>query len=73
MVENTSHSLRVNQEYCKGCGLCVGTCPKRVLGMAEGLNTLGYHPVEIVNPEECTACGICYLMCPDLVFQVKRG
>ena len=42
--------VEVNQEECKGCGLCVDSCAIKVLRLSEGLNHYGYHPAEYCGP-----------------------
>ena len=40
----------INENRCKGCGLCVRACPKQLLVLAEHrLNEKGYHPAEITD------------------------
>ena len=63
----------VDEDRCKGCGLCVSVCPANILQLAEDrFNTKGYRPVEVIDPEACTGCGICATICPDVVFTVYR-
>ena len=63
----------IDEDRCKGCGLCVAFCPQQVLRLAEGrFNTKGYTPVEVANPAACTGCAMCALVCPDVVFTVYR-
>jgi len=63
----------IDEDRCKGCGLCVTFCPQHVLRLAEGrFNPKGYTPVEVANPEACTGCATCALVCPDVVFTVYR-
>ena len=39
-------------DRCKGCGLCVGACPKKLIRIArDRINQKGHHPAEITNPE----------------------
>lgn len=65
--------LMINKNACKGCGLCVIVCPKKILRLSEReLNEKGYNPVEITDAQECTACAACARMCPDLVFTVEK-
>jgi 2-oxoglutarate ferredoxin oxidoreductase subunit delta len=62
----------VDPERCKGCGYCVDACPQKILRLAEGLNSMGYHPVECFDMEKCTGCTFCALMCPDLAIEVYK-
>lgn len=56
--------LRVNEDECKGCGLCVESCPRKVIALSEGLNHYGYRTATYAGTG-CTACGICFLACPE--------
>jgi len=63
----------IDEDRCKGCGLCVTVCPADVLRLAEGrFNAKGYPPVEVVHAEACTGCAMCAAICPDVVFTVYR-
>lgn len=64
--------VRIQRDICKGCGLCVEFCPQHALKLADGLNAIGYHPVELVHPEACNSCTICAMMCPDHGLSVYR-
>jgi len=61
--------VKVKQERCKQCGLCVVNCPKKAISFIEEINTAGYRPVNI-DDEKCVGCGICYTVCPDGVYEV---
>jgi 2-oxoglutarate ferredoxin oxidoreductase subunit delta len=66
-------SIRINIDKCKGCELCVASCPKKILKIHDTtLNAMGHHPVSVTDKESCTGCGICGLMCPDGVISVYR-
>ncbi|MFN3921346.1 MAG: 4Fe-4S binding protein [Caldimicrobium sp.] len=60
--------LKILEERCKACGLCIEFCPKKVLGFSGKRNQQGYKIVSFLYPDKCTQCGICYLMCPEVVF-----
>ena len=61
-------------ELCKGCGLCVLACPKKIVSLDNNkLNSKGYHPAAVTEPEKCIACAMCATMCPDVVITVERG
>ncbi len=63
--------LAIAVGHCKGCGLCVGVCPKHVLALdGSVVNGLGYHPVRLGDAAACTSCALCARICPDVVFTV---
>ena len=55
--------LVINKAWCKGCGICVAFCPKKVLGLKN-------EKVNIVN-DGCILCGQCELRCPDYAIYVE--
>jgi NAD-dependent dihydropyrimidine dehydrogenase PreA subunit len=57
-------SVSVDQEECKGCGLCVDACAIKVLRLSTGLNHYGYHPAEYAG-HGCNGCGLCFYACPE--------
>jgi len=62
----------INEERCKGCGLCITFCPSHVLERAMKFNAKGYHPPEATHPDDCTGCDICGYFCPDFaIFGVR--
>ena len=66
-------TIVVNDDRCKGCGICIEFCPKNVLRLSDRINVMGYHSVELIAPDApCTGCGICALMCPDWVITVYK-
>jgi len=54
----------VNEDECKGCGLCIDICPEGVLKEQPHLNRMGYHPAGYTG-EGCTGCGHCFYACPE--------
>jgi len=63
----------IDTAACKGCGLCVTACPKKILKLSETkLNEKGYHPVENIDMSLCIGCASCAKMCPDFVFVVEK-
>jgi 2-oxoglutarate ferredoxin oxidoreductase subunit delta len=65
--------LEVLAERCKGCGLCVESCPKNILKISNKTNKNSYFYVEATNKEECIGCGNCYIICPDSAIEIKRS
>ncbi|TFG85365.1 MAG: 4Fe-4S dicluster domain-containing protein [Spirochaetales bacterium] len=62
----------IDRERCKGCLLCVRSCPTKVLGVDDAPNSWGYYPVQVVDLDKCIACGNCYLVCPDVAVTVYK-
>ncbi len=60
--------IKILEERCKGCGLCIAFCPKKILGFSNKRNAQGYKVIAFLNKDTCNKCGICFLMCPDVVF-----
>jgi len=69
--------VKFRADKCKGCELCLSVCPKKIITMSRTeVNSMGYHPAEIVDMEGCAACANCALMCPDgavSVYKEKDG
>ena len=67
------NKVTIREDVCKGCGLCVSVCPKKILELQkEVLNAKGYHPAGVTEPEKCIACAMCATMCPDVAIKVEK-
>ena len=64
--------IETREERCKGCGLCIAVCPKKIIAFADHFNQSGFHPVFCVKQEDCTGCAICGRACPDMVIEVYK-
>lgn len=64
-------TIEVNIETCKGCELCIESCPQDSIGMSKEINAKGYHYAVLVQ-DNCTGCINCALVCPDAVITVYR-
>ncbi len=60
-------------DACKGCGLCVDACPKKIVTLNhEEINAKGFHPAGVIDMDACIGCGFCATMCPDVVITVEK-
>jgi 2-oxoglutarate ferredoxin oxidoreductase subunit delta len=64
-------SIRIDEDRCKGCALCVAACFRSILEMGKRLNANGYHVPKVVRPEDCTGCQNCAVMCPDAAVEIR--
>ena len=60
----SANYVYVEPGLCKGCRLCVETCPRGCLEMGGEINKLGYQFAGFVT-YTCTACGMCFYACPE--------
>lgn len=57
--------VKVYEEICCGCSLCVVNCPFECLTISEPRERGDIHTVAVlVQPEKCVGCGICAKECP---------
>jgi len=68
--------LKIDEQECKGCGLCIEACPPRAIGMSESLNHYGYRTA-LYAGAGCTGCGVCFTVCPEpgaiTVYQLAKA
>lgn len=58
-------------EKCKGCGMCVEVCPKKIIFIKQDkFNKKGYYIATVDNVEKCIGCGLCAIRCPDSAIEV---
>jgi len=73
-MEEKMNKVTFVTDRCKGCGLCVTACPKKILELdGSTLNAKGYHPAKMTDQEKCIACAMCAMMCPDCVIKVEKA
>ncbi len=65
-------SHHIDEDRCKGCGLCVTVCPKNVLEISEQVSPKGYFPAFQARPEDCIFCALCCVMCPDVAITITE-
>lgn len=63
----------IDQVRCKGCGLCVRNCPKKILALSQtNTNVKGYQTAVVVDISACIACAACARTCPDVAITVQK-
>ena len=67
-----AYQHHIDADRCKGCGLCVSICPKKVLEISTEVNSKGYFPAYQARPEDCVFCAMCCLMCPDVAITITE-
>ena len=65
-------TIIVDRERCKGCEVCLASCPFDVLRLATEVNSRGYNYAEMAEPDKCTGCASCSIICPDSCITVYR-
>jgi 2-oxoglutarate ferredoxin oxidoreductase subunit delta len=64
--------MTVDTDRCKGCGLCVTACPKKIVRIQTlRINKKGYYTSECMDDDACIACALCAMMCPDCAIIIK--
>jgi 2-oxoglutarate ferredoxin oxidoreductase subunit delta len=58
--------IRINRAWCKGCGICIAFCEKKVY------ESDGYGQPLLTNPEKCNRCMKCVERCPEFAIEVDR-
>ena len=56
MAVSNTRKIRINHEFCVGCGLCLEICPQGAISIQSGL--------AVIDQARCKGCGICIDACP---------
>ena len=65
--------VTINEEVCKGCGLCIRACPKKIIELSKTkINAKGYRPAEVTDVEACIGCTSCARTCPDVAIYIEK-
>jgi 2-oxoglutarate ferredoxin oxidoreductase subunit delta len=72
--------LTVNENLCKGCGICILFCPTKILeedastawgGHSPRLVQKGETKCMLVRGKEGVACRLCEKRCPDAAIMIE--
>jgi 2-oxoglutarate ferredoxin oxidoreductase subunit delta len=64
--------ITIIEDLCKGCGLCVVSCPKNCIEMGKHVNVKGVNPAVFSHSESCTGCRNCAVICPDIAIEAWK-
>lgn len=70
LINKGNIMLYINEELCKGCFICVESCPRETYTISETLNHKGVH-IPIPDNDKCIKCGLCVISCPDQVISLE--
>lgn len=64
-MSKAKHIVKVDENSCCGCSLCVVNCPFECLAISQPKERGDIHTFAIlVKPEKCVGCGLCEKACP---------
>jgi ferredoxin len=63
-VAKSNYVSKVDQDLCKGCGLCTKRCPFKAISIE--------NEKASVNPNKCYGCGVCAITCPTGAIRLHR-
>ena len=58
-------SIKIDQEKCIGCKICLDVCPQGVIDMNE--------KAYLKHRDDCIECGACKMNCPAAAITVNEG
>jgi Pyruvate/2-oxoacid:ferredoxin oxidoreductase delta subunit len=72
---NSGNYIEIDPDQCKGCRLCINTCPHHCIVIVSDINSMGFQFARFES-DSCTACGLCFYICPEpgaiLVFKDEK-
>ena len=71
--------IKIDKERCKGCELCVISCPNGLITLTGPVNNMGIKTAkflpagrQVKGSKECKGCTFCAIMCPDCAIEVFK-
>jgi len=71
-VNKSNGEITIDPSRCKGCGLCVLSCPKTSIELADEVDSRGIRVACRRKDQQCSGCGFCYIICPDTAITVYK-
>jgi 2-oxoglutarate ferredoxin oxidoreductase subunit delta len=60
----------IDDQFCKGCNLCMEVCPRKVFTQSSKRSRAGYSMPQAAEPAKCSVCFLCEMTCPDLALTI---
>jgi 2-oxoglutarate ferredoxin oxidoreductase subunit delta len=61
----------IDTEVCKGCEVCIVTCPQKCISLGGKINMKGYT-YAVQDATKCVGCASCGIICPDGAITVYK-
>jgi 2-oxoglutarate ferredoxin oxidoreductase subunit delta len=68
----TRFQVKIEEDRCKGCGLCIAYCPVKHLAFSKDFNKKGRKYARVKGGNQCIGCGACFLICPDVAIKIYQ-
>ncbi len=64
--------VRIKEDRCKGCQMCLFYCPGKCLELSSKLNKKGVKFAQYKEKNNCIGCGFCYFICPEGCIEIYQ-
>ena len=68
--KKAAKEIIIDDQFCKGCNLCLEVCPRKVFVKSSKRSRAGYSMPQAAELEKCAVCLLCEMTCPDLALTV---
>lgn len=72
MAKNKKVFIRVDEDLCDGCRICIDYCKNQVFGSAEEINNHGVYVTIPIKSSDCKFCRFCQFVCPQLAIYAEK-
>ncbi len=67
--EEKRNKIQIDENWCKGCGICVAVCPAKILELNDRMKAV----VKKDSEDLCKECGLCEVFCPDFAILIVKN